>query len=172
MSDAYIGEIRLFAGDFAPIGWALCDGSLLSIAQYDVVFSLLGTTYGGDGVNTFALPDLRGRLPIGAGQGQGLSNRVIGEQIGVENVSLIASNTPAHTHAFKVGGAASNTSPEGQVPGTVAGFNAYTASNTAPQALNADTVQASGGGAPHDNVMPSLALTHIICLEGIYPNFN
>lgn len=172
MSDAYIGEIRLFAGNFAPIGWALCDGSLLSIAQYDVVFSLLGTTYGGDGVSSFALPDLRGRLPIGAGQGPGLSVRVIGEQIGVENVTLVAANTPQHTHALMVGGAASSTSPQGQVPGTVTGFNAYTASSTAPQALNAGTVQASGGNAPHNNVMPSLALTHIICLEGIYPNFN
>lgn len=172
MSEAYIGEIRLFAGNFAPQGWALCDGSLLSIAQYDVVFSLLGTTYGGDGVSTFALPDLRGRLPIGAGQGQGLSNRVIGEQIGMEKVSLVAANTPPHTHAFMVGGSASSNSPQGQVPSTVTGFNAYTASNTAPQALNAGTVQASGGGSPHDNVMPSLALTHIICLEGVYPSFN
>lgn len=172
MSEAFIGEIRLFAGNYAPQNWALCDGRSLPISEYDVVFALLGTTYGGDGVTTFALPDLRGRLPIGVGQGTGLSVRVLGERFGVEQVTLLPNNAPAHTHAMVGGGAASSTNPAGLVPAAVTGFNLYAASTTSPQTLAASTVDVAGGGLPHNNVMPSLPLSFIICLNGIYPSSN
>src|SRR6478752_1968066 len=100
MSEPFIGEIRLFGGNFAPQGWAFCDGQLLSISQFDALFSLVGTTYGGDGVTTFALPDLRGRVPVHQGQGQATTNRVIGERAGSESVTLISAQMGAHDHAL------------------------------------------------------------------------
>ncbi|MCE1191425.1 MAG: tail fiber protein [Acidovorax sp.] len=172
MSEAFIGEIRLFAGNFAPQHWSFCDGSLLPIAEYDAAYALLGTTYGGDGVTTFAVPDLRGRLPIGVGQGPGLSLRVLGEQVGVEQVTLLANNAPAHTHALAAGAAASNVNPAGLAPAAVTGFNLYAASTTAPQALAGSTVDVAGGGMPHNNVMPSMPLSFIVCLNGIFPSRN
>lgn len=172
MSEAYVGEIRVFAGNYAPQGWALCDGSLLSIAQNEVLFSLLGTTYGGDGQTTFALPDLRGRLPIGMGQGPGLTMRTIGESTGVETVTLTTSQLPPHTHAFAAGATASSNAPQDKVPAAVTGFNLYSDSATSMQPLAAGTVHPMGSGQAHDNMMPSIALSFIICLNGIYPSFQ
>ncbi len=172
MSEAFIGEIRLFAGNYAPQSWSLCDGRVLPISEYELLFILLGTTYGGNGVITFAVPDLRGRLAMGVGQGTGLSPRVLGEAVGSENVTLLPNNAPAHTHAFAAGGAASSAHPEGLVPAAVTGYTLYAPSVTAPQALSSATVEVAGGGQPHNNVMPSMPLSFIICLNGIFPNFN
>lgn len=173
MSEAFIGEIRLFAGNYAPVNWALCDGSLVSISDNSTLFALLGTTYGGDGVTQFALPDLRGRLPIGQGQTTGGSNRVMGQPIGVENVTLTLGQIPEHTHPFSVAGAASTGKPQGQVPAAVTGFNLYApAPATSAANLAPSTVQVVGGGQSHNNVMPSLVLTYIICLFGIFPSFQ
>ena len=170
MSEAYLGEIRMFAGNFAPQNWAPCDGRLLPIAENDALFTLLGTTYGGDGQTTFGLPDLRGRLPIGMGSGPGLSPRAQGQAMGVESVTLTVAQTPAHTHAFAAGGASSSTSPQGLVPAAATGFSFYAATPSGSDALNPGTVQAVGSGQPHDNVMPSLAVSFIIALAGIYPS--
>jgi microcystin-dependent protein len=170
MSEAFVGEIRMFAGNFAPQNWAPCDGRLLPIAENEVLYTLLGTTYGGDGQTTFGLPDLRGRLPIGMGQGPGLSPRVQGQQMGVESVTLNVAQTPAHTHAFAAGGASSSASPQGLVPAAATGFSFYAAAPTASTWLAPGTVQTVGGGQPHDNVMPSLAVSFIIALAGIFPS--
>ncbi|WFF80432.1 phage tail protein [Delftia tsuruhatensis] len=171
MSEAYIGEIRLFAGNYAPQGWALCNGSPLSINGNEVLYTLLGTIYGGDGQNTFNLPDLRGRLPIGQGQGPS-SNRILGQILGTENVTLNVEQLPPHRHGFSAAGAASTDKPQGQVPAAVTGFNLYapTPAST-PSTLAPTTVTYVGDGLPHNNVMPSLVLTYIICLSGSYPSF-
>lgn len=171
MSEAYIGEIRMFGGNYAPQNWAPCDGRLLPIADNELLYTLLGTVYGGDGVITFGLPDLRGRLSIGMGQGPGLSRRVQGQSMGVENVTLTLAQTPAHTHAFAAGGAPSSASPQNLVPATSTGLSLY-ASAAAPSAwLAPGTVETVGGAAqPHNNVMPSLAIGFIIALAGIFPS--
>ena len=170
MSEAYIGEIRMFGGNYAPQNWAPCDGRLLSIAENDVLYALLGTTYGGDGVSTFGLPDLRGRLPIGMGQGPGLSPRVQGQSMGVENVSLTVAQTPAHTHTFAAGGASSSASPQNLVPAAATGLSFYASAPTPSAWLAPGTVETVGGGQPHGNVMPSLAVGFIIALAGIFPS--
>ncbi len=171
MSEAYVGEIRMFAGNYAPEGWLPCDGSAQSINTYQALYSLLGTTYGGDGVNNFKLPDLRGRLPIGMGQGTGLTARPLGQQTGTETVTLTVAQTPAHSHGFAAGGTASAASPQGLVPGTTSGFNLYATSATAGAWLAPGSVTPSDGGAqPHNNVMPSLAISFIICTQGYYPS--
>nr|WP_216295682.1 tail fiber protein [Delftia acidovorans]MCA1071695.1 hypothetical protein [Delftia acidovorans] len=173
MSEAFIGEIRLFAGNYAPQGWELCNGSSLPISGNEALYTLLGTTYGGDGQTHFNLPDLRGRLPIGQGQGTDTTSRILGQRMGAENVTLQASQIPMHTHAFAVAGAASTSKPQGQVPAAVTGFNLY-APAPASQAttMAATTVQSVGGGQPHNNVMPSMVLSHIICLYGIFPSMS
>lgn len=172
MSTPYIGEIRMFAGNFAPAGWALCDGSLLPISENEALFTIIGTTYGGDGQATFAIPDLRGRVPVHQGTGAGIPNRVIGEQFGVETVTLTVANLPSHDHALRVhDGAGTSDDPAGAV---VAGHPAddnYAAS--APDtAMNVAGVgPATGFGAlPHDNIQPSLAIQFIISLFGIFPS--
>jgi microcystin-dependent protein len=175
MSEPFIGEVRIFAGNFAPRSWAFCQGQLLSIAQNTALFSILGTTYGGNGQTTFALPDLRGRYPMQPGQGPGLSPRTLGEQGGSETVTLISTQMPAHTHTLSANGAAGDSiSPQG-------GFNAgLTLSGTGqPESLyasSADTtmnpaaIGAAGGSQPHNNMSPFLCLNFIIALEGIYPS--
>ena len=164
MSEPYIGEIRMFAGNFAPVGWNFCDGSVLPISDYTALFNLIGTTYGGDGQTTFALPDLRGRLPIHQGSGF-----VLGGNGGVEQVTLTVPQIPAHTHvatAQSAGG--SSSSPAG---GVWAGSNANQySSNNSNATMKAGDIGATGGSQPHNNLMPYLCVNFIISLFGIYPS--
>lgn len=172
MSSPYVGEIRIFAGSFPPSGWAFCDGQLVAISENDILFTLLGTTYGGDGQQTFALPDLRSRLPIHQGTGNGLSNYLVGENGGVESVTLTTNQIPAHTHPF-LGSTDGGTqgSPVGSVlaaSNTVSMFaGAVPANQMAAQAALPD-----GGSQPHDNMQPYLGLNFIISLFGIFPSQN
>ena len=187
MSEAYLGEIRMFAGNYEPQDWALCDGSLVSVNAYQALFSVLGTVYGGNGVTNFGLPDYRGRLPIGQGNGPGLTPRVLGQATGAEAVSLTSANTPAHTHAFVVSSTLATSAtpvppapaaPSSQTFGQFAGAGVikglYSAgTNTAPSVnLNPNFLDPAAGVAvstPHSNMMGSLAINYIICLAGIYP---
>jgi microcystin-dependent protein len=173
--EAFIGSIILFAGNFAPNGWQLCQGQLLPISQNAALFSLLGTFYGGNGVSTFALPDLRGRVPVGQGQGPGLSSYDIGEVGGVENVTLLSTQMPAHNHLVN----ASNTAADQGAPGgnflaeivdavSGAATPIYTATSNAQ--MNPTAISLAGGNQPHQNLSPFLCLNYIICLNGIYPS--
>jgi microcystin-dependent protein len=169
MTTPYIGQIMLFAGTFAPVGWQLCDGSLLPISQYDVLFALIGTTYGGDGQTTFAVPDLRSRVPVHQGQGQGLSNQIIGQVSGVENITLIATQIPLHTHALQVSSAAATTgTPSSGVTLGAAAEELYS-TDSPNSTLNAGTITSVGGNQPHTNIQPYLALNFVIAYEGIFP---
>jgi microcystin-dependent protein len=166
----YVGQIMAFGGTYAPQGWALCDGSLLPISQYETLFNLIGTTYGGDGQNTFALPDLRGRVPLHQGQGPGLSSYVLGESGGVEDVTLSVNQFPQHTHPAMV-------SPNpGTSPNPAGAFwagspvNIYTDGAAANAAMAATSISASGGSQPHNNMLPYLTLNFCIATEGIYPS--
>ncbi len=167
---AYIGQIMAFGGNFAPQGWAFCDGSLLPISQYDALFSLIGTTFGGDGQTTFALPDLRGRAPLHQGQGPGLSNYVLGQSGGAQEVTLTVGQLPSHSHpAMGNSGAGTSASPSGAVwaGSPVAIYGAGAAANVA---MSATAISSSGGGQPHDNMLPFVTLSFCIALEGIYPS--
>ena len=169
--EPYIGEIMLFAGNFAPQGWAFCDGQLLPIAPNTALFSLLGTYYGGDGQTTFALPDLRGRVPMhtGSGPGPGLSPRSLGETGGSEAVTLAAGQMPAHTHSLQVDSANGTTaSPGGALLARdPAGTPAYGVNATG--ALSAQAIASAGGNQPHQNMPPFLAINYCIALQGAYP---
>lgn len=169
MGNPYVGEIRLFAGNFAPAGWMLCQGQLLSIAENDVLFQLIGTTYGGDGQNTFQLPDLRGRVPLHAGQGSGLSNRTLGETGGQETVTVTSSQMPSHNHAPLASNLpGSQASPGG---GYWAGSTSLLYSTGAPnQPINLPAVGNAGGNQPHENRIPFLGMNFIISLFGIFPS--
>jgi microcystin-dependent protein len=154
----------MFAGDFAPTGWMFCEGQLLLISDYDTLFNLIGTTYGGDGQTTFALPDLRGRLPIHQGNGF-----VLGENGGVEEVTLTVAQIPAHTHAAAVqSGGGSTSSPAGALWAS-SDVNQYS-SNNSNATMNAGTTTATGGSQPHNNLMPYLCVNAIISLFGVYPS--
>jgi microcystin-dependent protein len=170
MSQPFVGEIRMFAGNFAPAGWAFCDGQLLAIAENDVLFNLIGTTYGGDGQETFALPDLRGRLPIHMGQGPGLSSRTIGEQDGTEAVTLTVNQMPIHTHATLLSSAAgSEANPGGNVLAASPNVRLYRP-GASTVTLSPQSVTPAGGNQPHDNLMPFLCVNFIISLFGIFPS--
>ncbi len=162
MAQPYVGEIRLFAGNFAPAGWMFCDGTLLSIAEYETLFQLIGTTYGGDGQSTYALPDLRGRVPMHQGNGY-----VLGERSGVEQVTLTQQQIPAHTHPFGVAGPGTHAGPAGRVLATPPSTPRF--STVAPDAQVSPT-DAVGGSQPHDNMQPYLTLNPIISLFGIFPS--
>jgi len=166
MAQPYVGEIRMFAGNFAPAGWMFCEGQTLPISEYDTLFNLLGTTYGGDGQETFNLPDLRGRLPIHLGNGFTLA-----ETGGVESVTLTVSQIPAHSHPFLASGnPASGTTPAGEVPAksTNPAITPY-GSDIPLTTLAPVAVGSVGGSQPHDNFQPYLCLSFIISLFGIYP---
>jgi len=164
MGTPYIGEIRMFGGNFPPQNWAFCDGQLMSIAQNDVLFALIGTTYGGDGVNTFALPDLRGRLPMHQGSGF-----IIGQLGGTETVTVTANQIPAHTHTVAALTAANAVSPSSAVYGGNTPGHIYTAN--APSApMNAGMVGIGGGSLPHENMMPYGVVSFIISLFGVFPS--
>ena len=178
MTEPYLGEIRLFAGNFAPTGNAYCAGQLLSIQQNSALFSLLGTTYGGNGTTNFALPDLQGRLPVCYGQGPGLTNYPIGTKTGSESVTLLVTQSPAHTHMpiASLTPAAAET-PAGGIPATLQtpfkGFYVQDSKKTGnPIALSPTAVQQTGGSQPHENRMPALAISIIIALQGIFPSRN
>lgn len=177
MSDFYVGEIRMFSGNYAPENWLPCDGRLLSVSEYEMLFSLIGTTYGGTGGTTFALPDLRGRIPVGQGQGANLGNYAIGQSIGGETATVAEGQLPAHAHLVNVVSTAANTSTPG--PGVslaattppAATYLATLPSPAAPRVMDATAIGGSGvPGAPsHANVMPSLVVSFIIATTGIYP---
>ncbi|WP_448192480.1 phage tail protein [Azospirillum sp. sgz301742] len=179
MSEAYTGEIRMFAGNYAPENWLLCNGSLQPINTYQLLYSLIGTTFGGDGVTTFGLPDLRGRLPVGQGQGTSLTNRVLGQTGGASMVQLVEANLPAHTHvanacttvgstpviAEGIGLAQTDTPANGKVVRYAPPSSNPTLANLAPSTVESD----GSGNQPHTNVMPYLAINYIICPTGMYP---
>lgn len=171
MSDPYIGEIRLFGFNFAPRGWAQCNGQLLAISQNTALFSILGTTYGGDGRTTFGLPNLQGQAALNFGQGPGLSYRTLGESDGVAMVTLINSEIPQHTHpAAASTNLGDQTDPANQVWATGAGGrgqNFY--ASGADVAMNNQAIGLAGGSQPHNNLPPYLALNYCICLAGVYP---
>lgn len=167
----YIGEIRYFAGTFAPQGWAFCDGQLLSIAQYSTLFSVLGTTYGGDGKNTFALPDLRGRAPMHPGRGPGLTPRMPGEKGGRAEVTLTSAQIPGHEHALMANSSSANAkAPGGNVLSGTPSVTSYLAPAAGLVPMDDRGLEPTGGGQPHDNLQPYLTLEAIIALEGEYPS--
>ncbi len=169
MGQPYYGEIRLFAGNFAPAGWALCEGQLMPIGEFDVLFQIIGTTYGGDGQTTFALPDLRGRVPIHQGAGPGLSPRTMAESGGAETVTVTPNTLPPHTHSL-VATSAPATAAAGPGGGVLAAtvINVY-GTGAPTQAMAAQAVSAVGGGQPHENMAPFSALNYIIALFGVFP---
>ena len=173
MATPFVGQIMMVGFNFAPRGWAFCNGSLQSIAQNNALFALIGTTYGGDGLQTFGLPDFRGRIPIHQGQGAGLSNYVIGQLSGVENVTLATSQTPLHTHTLNATAAAATaTNPSNLLLANTSGPNLYLEDTpTAP--LNAASIGSSGGGSqPHENMQPYICVNFCIAVEGIFPSRN
>jgi microcystin-dependent protein len=178
MSDPYLGEIRMFAGNYAPENWHFCDGTLLPINGYDALYSLIGIAYGGDGVNNFALPDLRGRLPIGQGQGTGLTNRVMGEKSGAETAPLTLAQIPGHTHAASAAtGTGTQSNPANGVWASLPAANQFISRSevVSPSIfhdMNAAAIGTGypGGGSPHPNMMPSYPLSFIIALQGEYPS--
>jgi len=173
MSSPYIGEIRMFGGNFSPAGWAMCDGQLMPISQNDTLFTLIGTTYGGDGQETFGIPGLQGRIPVHMGTNPGTGTTYqIGESAGVESVTLSTQQIPSHNHAFLGSTDAGTTGvPTGNVVATniqVALYSQFPPSN----AMNANALQPQGGNQPHENMMPFLVVTYIISLFGIFPTQN
>ena len=168
--DPFIGEIRIFGGNYAPLGWAFCDGQLLPIAQYDALFALLGTTYGGDGQETFALPDLRGRAPVHMGTGASGTPYDLGDQGGVETVTLTTDQIAGHSHAFD----ASTIDGSSANPGATVVVATGNVSPYVQDVVSAQMAQASvtpvGGSQPHENSQPYLAIRFIIALEGIFPS--
>jgi microcystin-dependent protein len=182
MDQPFIGSIVLFAGNFAPRGWAFCQGQILSIAQNTALFSILGTTYGGNGQTTFALPDLRGRAPVSAGQGPGLSDYGLGQTGGFENTTLLSTQMPAHNHSVQITAqvqvstqSANSDEPNGAFL-TTTGNNFYAAAGTAGNNLGgvsaSGTTGISGANQPISIMQPYLALNYIIALQGIFPSRN
>ena len=171
MSEPFVGEIRMFAGNFAPRGWAFCDGQLLAVSQNDALFSLLGTIYGGDGRTTFGLPDMRGRVPVHAGTGPGLSPRRLGAMIGTESVTLISNQLPAHSHAMMASSDIGNApNPDDNTLAAATSIDPYIANDTPNTVLNANAVTSVGSSQSHTNMMPFLCVNFIIALFGIYPS--
>ncbi|MDX6481052.1 MAG: hypothetical protein QOG85_1562 [Gaiellaceae bacterium] len=173
MADPFVAEIRIFPFNFAPKGWAFCDGQLLPLSQNTALFSLLGTTYGGDGKSTFALPDLQGRAPMHPRQGPGLSLHDLGETGGTETVSLLQSEIPAHSHALTASqGDGLERTPSaggtGQLLATGIGISQYQTPG-AQTDLNAAVVAPTGGSQPHNNMQPYLTFNFNIALQGVYP---
>ena len=175
MTSPFIGEVRMFGGNFAPAGWALCDGRILPIAEYDVLYALLGTTYGGDGVQTFAVPDMRGRAPVHMGSGRSGTTYVQGQLAGSEGVTLLQSQMPSHNHLFLVNTAAATTpTATGNVAATptspLAFYDAVPGTPNVPMSNMA--IQPAGNSLPHANMQPYLCATFIISLFGVFPSHN
>ena len=173
MANPFVGEIRMFAGNFAPRSWALCDGQLMAIAQNTALFSLLGTQFGGDGRTTFGLPNLQGMAPMGQGNGAGLTPRVIGETGGSSSVTLLSSQVPSHNHTFNCG-----VGSKGETSAVAGQFNCDEAAGTTPiyatttdgSTMNPLTVQPLASSQPHENMQPYQCVTFIIALAGIFPS--
>jgi microcystin-dependent protein len=174
VTEPFLGEIRAVGYNFAPVGWALCDGQLIPLSQNTALFSLLGTTYGGNGVNNFALPNLQGLSPIHPGQGPGLSLVDLGETGGSETVTLLPSEIPAHTHTVGVVDASgSSNSPLGAAPATArygrVGERLYAAAPDGTTTMHRSLLSLTGGGLPHNNMPPYLVVNFIIAMQGIFP---
>lgn len=174
MSEPFIAEIRIFAGNFAPRGWAFCDGQLLPISQNTALFSLIGTTYGGDGRTTTALPNMEGRAPMHPGRGPGLTSRRLGQKVGVQTVTLSEAQIPSHSHTAR---AVHFPAGQSEAPGTTttfatsAGGNAYQTNTSANMVdLASSSLATTGGGQAHTNIQPLLVLNFIIALQGLYPS--
>lgn len=169
MSDQFVAEIRIFPFNFPPRGWAFCDGQLMPISQNTALFSLLGTTYGGNGQSNFALPDMQGNAPMQQGQGQGLSIRDLGEMSGSQNVTLLQTEMPVHNHGAGVAqGDANDQSPNNEQLATGIGIAAYAVPGASVQLAN-NVLTPYGGGLPHNNMQPYLTLSFCIALQGIFP---
>ena len=180
--EGLIGEIRAFAGNYAPVNWLICNGNLLPVSetQYQALFSLITATYGGDGRTTFALPDLRGRMAVGQGQGPGLTHRQLGLSAGTPSVALTTETMPKHNHMVRTSSASSGNVEEPSSTtalgilesseGTAFGYLKGSASGIIERDLNEKTVQDTGNGYDHNNVMPCMAINYIICYKGIYPD--
>jgi microcystin-dependent protein len=165
VAQPYVGEIRMFGGNFAPAGWMFCEGQLLPISENETLFQLIGTTYGGDGQSTFGLPDLRGRIPLHQGNGQ-----ILAEQAGVESVTLTQQQMPVHTHPMIGAATAGNlTTPIGNLPANSTSVKPYIAEDQDGNFSNA-AISPDGGSQPHDNFMPYLCVDFIISLFGIFPS--
>lgn len=175
MGQPFIGEIRMFGGSFAPAGWAFCAGQLMPISENDALFTLIGTTYGGDGQETFGLPDLQGRVPVHQGTGKSLSTYVLGEEGGVESVTLSTNQIPTHTHPVIVTNTSQQLSPQNAMFATAtssqAGVLAYDANPPTTPLVNT-TIQGAGGSQPHGNIQPTLCISYIISLFGVFPTQN
>ena len=173
MSEPFIGEIRMFAGNFAPRSWAYCDGQLLAVSQNDALFSLLGTIYGGDGRTTFGLPDMRGRIPIHAGSGPGLSPRQIGAKSGVEKVTLNLNQLPNHNHnAAALDKPGDSGNPQNRKWAATSGTPDFYSADAPDINMDSNAISSVGGNQQHDNLMPFLCVHFIIALSGIYPSRN
>ena len=172
MSDVFVAEIRVFGFNFAPQGWALCNGQILPISQNTALFSLIGTFYGGNGTSNFALPNLQGNMAIHQGQGIGLSPRTIGETGGVSTVTLTIANIPPHTHSVQASTTSNEDSPAGAVFGGAGRghASAYGTAGTGVVNLSTSAVGQTGGGQPHENKPPYLGMNFCIALQGIYPS--
>lgn len=169
MGSPYVGEIRIFAGTFAPLNWAFCNGQLIAISQNETLFALIGTTYGGDGVNTFALPNLQGRIPIHMGTDRQGTNWVEGQIAGTETVTVLTTQMPQHTHTVAANPNGGLNVPTGNEYG---GGASMFSTNTPTVAMSNKVISNSGGSQPHENLMPFLAVTFIISLFGIFPSRN
>lgn len=173
MAEPFIGEIRIFGGNYAPDGWLLCNGQSLPISGYEPLFALIGTTYGGDGVSTFNIPDLRGRLPVGMGSGPGLTPRQLGQQIGTDSVTLTNTNMPAHNHTISgTTNAATATTPStNSTYGVTTSTFYFVPDATITESPFAGNVlsNSNAGNLPHENRMPSVALSYMIATIGVYP---
>ena len=165
MAQPYVGEVRMFAGNFAPAGWMFCEGQLLPISEYETLFNLIGTTYGGDGQSTFGLPDLRGRVPIHMGSGFTLA-----ETGGVETVTLTVSQIPAHSHAPLANTSGTAANPSNTVWAGSTSLSPYAAASAINGQMNAGAAGSAGGSQPHDNMVPFLVVDFIISLFGIFPS--
>ncbi len=171
MSDPFVGEIRMFAGNFAPRSYAFCDGQLLAVSQNDALFSLFGTIYGGDGRTTFGLPDMRGRIPIHAGSGPGLSPRRLGSKGGAENITLSVNQLPSHNHGTSLATVADGDAvdPQDNVPAYLDSGKLYSTGATDVN-MASSAISGSGGSQPHSNLMPFLCVNFIVALFGAYPS--
>ena len=174
MATPFVGQINIFAFNFAPRGFAACDGQLLSISQNTALFSILGTTYGGNGTTNFALPNLQAQVPVHAGQGTGLSSYVLGQTAGVPNVTLTTGQLPSHNHGVGADATSGLTSPANAVWGTGGRGkpSAYSTTSSPSAALSSSALASTGGGEPHNNLSPFLGLMFCIALQGIFPARN